>query len=83
MRQIFRRPICIPQHNSIYLFQYKPRTGKVIALESLELEIIFGSKHDLAPKMFPHKTLQSPADNLILGQPKDEKDEGQDAGFAG
>jgi hypothetical protein len=53
-------------HILIYLFQYKPKSGKIIALESLELEIVYETKPGMDPRPIRRTARKAPMDKLIL-----------------
>lgn len=53
-------------HVLIYLFQYRPISKKISALESLELEVVYETKPGMDSRPRPRKPRKSPADKLVL-----------------
>ena len=53
-------------HILIYLFQYRPKSGKIIALESVELEIVYETTSGMDSRPKRRKPRKSPVDKLIL-----------------
>lgn len=70
-------------HIMIYLFQYKPKSMKVIALESIELEIVYKKKPGSTATPVQHLAHNIPLDGLILDSEsislKDKSDTGEEA----
>jgi hypothetical protein len=69
-------------HILIYLYQYKPKSRKIIALESLELEIIYETKPGMDSTPVRRTPRKSPVDNLILDCESAQQTDAVDSGGA-